>query len=306
MRSQSFERIDAILSRHVPLYDVCIRDLRTGEEARLGTQRPYPIQSCFKLAVMVAALEVLEPGEFERPIAIAPERFSAGAGVLKYLDSTVTMTPLQLIQLMLSTSDATATDVLIDRMGIERVNATLGRLAPGAHIACGLDEMIARFYAIPGATDCKTRTWSQAELATFTDRACELGAADAGQLASLVGGSVALSVRREHSSPSGRSLSVDGRFPPRLTAYVGGGARTFCKTGSLGFCFFCADTVAVLDGPQVIATYALTSAGWRLPAGLVDAVIAIAGLEILRCLCLDPTPNQNWTAEGEALLTGGL
>lgn len=182
--------IAAIFERFTSGYHFYLEDLRSGESVELGERAAWPIGSCFKLAVLIAYFEALAdgslpPDSLEAETLIPPERFSTGGGVVNLLDTPLSLTDRQMLRLMIAASDGTATDVLIDKLGLERVRATLKRAAPDSTLACGLDEMVRRFRDIPGALDCKTRDWTRDEAITFRDATSRLGATHAVDLARL-------------------------------------------------------------------------------------------------------------------------
>ena len=183
---QSSAALTQLFTQHTRLWHFWMRDLRNGEVLELGTRRAYPIGSCFKLAVLMAYFEALqEPAELDTPVLIPPERFRVGAGVINVLDSAVTLTWRQMLHLMLAASDGTCTDWLIARLGLPAVNAVLQRYAPDSHLATDLGDMVAAFRKIPGALDCKTRDFSDAELLAFIDATNAMGSTHAEDLAAL-------------------------------------------------------------------------------------------------------------------------
>jgi hypothetical protein len=183
-------RIAAIFERFTTGYHFYLEDLRSGERVELGDPGPWPIGSCFKLAVLVAYFEALIDGtlpadSLDTETLIPPDQFSTGAGVLSLLDSPIRLTDRHLLHWMLAASDGTATDVLIAKLGLSRVQATLTRLAPDSTLECNLNDMVARFRMIPGALDCKTRVWSPEDAAQFRRATCDLGRTNAANLAGL-------------------------------------------------------------------------------------------------------------------------
>lgn len=183
-------RIAAIFDRFTTGYHFYLEDLRSGDRVELGDPGPWPIGSCFKLAVLVAYFEALidgslPPDSLDTETLIPPESFSTGGGVITLLDSAIRLTDRHLLHWMLAASDGTATDVLIAKLGLARVQQTLSRLAPASTLTCNLNDMVERFRLIPGALDCKTRVWSPDDAMQFRCATCELGQTNAVDLAGL-------------------------------------------------------------------------------------------------------------------------
>lgn len=121
----------------------------------------------------------------DRPIKIAPEQHVNTGGVIKLIDRTISLTPHQLRQLVLTASDANATDMLVAHVGLDAVDRMLRRHAPDSHIASNLANMISAFRAMQASATCKQSGWSDEELCDYTGRVAVLGASHARDLAEL-------------------------------------------------------------------------------------------------------------------------
>jgi len=79
--------------------------------------------STIKVPILAAALDEVDAGRFDlaQPRAIPSQR-TGGSGVLNALPSLHTLTLADLLTLMIIVSDNTATNVVIDLIGMERVN----------------------------------------------------------------------------------------------------------------------------------------------------------------------------------------
>jgi hypothetical protein len=105
----------------------------------LEAERPVPLGSAFKLYVLGALAEAVALGEvaWADEIVITDELKSVPSGVLQDRESGSTVTVLEAAELMISISDNTATDLLIDVLGRERVEeaqADLGHSQPELNI----------------------------------------------------------------------------------------------------------------------------------------------------------------------------
>jgi beta-lactamase class A len=79
--------------------------------------------STIKVPILAAALDEVDAGRLDlaQPAAIPPQR-TGGSGVLQALPYLHTLTLADLLTLMIIVSDNTATNVVIDLIGMERVN----------------------------------------------------------------------------------------------------------------------------------------------------------------------------------------
>jgi beta-lactamase class A len=113
---------------------VWIKDLTSGEEMGFDAGRVFPAASSIKVAILLELYRQVGEGRYrlsDRHRVSAAER-TPGSGVLLELgDGTVEMTLKDLATLMITVSDNTATNILIDRVGMDAVNATLDHLGLG-------------------------------------------------------------------------------------------------------------------------------------------------------------------------------
>lgn len=106
------------------------KDLRTGRELAVGADVPMNTVSVIKLAVMVLAYRDADARRLalaERHI-IRAEEMRQGSGVLRMFTPGLAPTWRDLVTQMIATSDNTATDILIARLGLKRVNRLLDSL----------------------------------------------------------------------------------------------------------------------------------------------------------------------------------
>lgn len=210
-----------------------------------------------------------------------------------------------MVHLMLAASDGTCTDWLIARLGLPAVNGVLKSHAPQSDLPQDLGDMVAAFRQIPGALDCKTRSFSESELLAFVGAVCALGATNAEDLAALVLAAWHNPVPEFLHHDYQRCLALD-RMPPRSKMFVEPGLRLFTKTGSIGRTFFMNDCGVVIDSKtnMEIAHFGYCSAGWRMPSAMAETMGGLIGIEIARALGLNLTLNSDYTSEGAGLLNG--
>ncbi len=119
-------RLDA-LDAQSTLY---AKHLESGREIAVRADEPVNTVSVIKIPVMVLAYRDAEAGRLnldERHV-IAPEEMRRGTGILQSFAVGLSPTWRDLVTQMIITSDNTATDILIARLGLERVNQMLDAL----------------------------------------------------------------------------------------------------------------------------------------------------------------------------------
>ena len=109
---------------------VYVKNLVTGETFARGAEKPVVAASVIKIPVMIEAFRAQAAGEvcLDEIHALADAERMPSCGTLKAMHTGIEMTLLDLVRLMIIVSDNTATNILIRRLGIGRVNATLRAL----------------------------------------------------------------------------------------------------------------------------------------------------------------------------------
>lgn len=108
---------------------VAVQDLTNGRTLLLNADQAFPTASSIKLAVLYELYRQAEEGRVDLAERVRPRGPRvAGSGVLQLLGEEVELTVRDLAVLMFAESDNEATNLLIDRVGMERVNARLDGL----------------------------------------------------------------------------------------------------------------------------------------------------------------------------------
>ena len=113
---------------------VTIEDLKSGERLSLNGDLVFTQASAIKLPLLVELFRQAEDGrhDLDAPVTLTEGDVVPGSGVLRRLTAgQVTMTLLDIATLMIIVSDNTATNMIIDRVGMDQVNETMARLGLG-------------------------------------------------------------------------------------------------------------------------------------------------------------------------------
>ena len=106
-----------------------IVDLRSGATASLDADRAYPAASLFKLPILATVLAEESAGllDDDQLLEVRPEDWTDGSGVLQARVGD-RLPVHELVRLMIQESDNIAALVLLDQVGVGRVNATADQL----------------------------------------------------------------------------------------------------------------------------------------------------------------------------------
>jgi beta-lactamase class A len=106
---------------------VAARDLRRGRALDLNAGERFPSASVIKVCILVELLARAEAGEvrLDDRVRLADAQKVPGSGVLSMLHEGTELTLEDLAHLMICVSDNTASNMLIDRLGCDRINSRL-------------------------------------------------------------------------------------------------------------------------------------------------------------------------------------
>ena len=129
--------MDTILQDLLPRLDalpgeVCVygKDLATGEACAYQADIPVAAASVIKLPILIEAFRQARDGlvRMDEMFSVRPEQKMPSCGALTYLHDGLQVTLKDLCVLMIILSDNSATNILIDYLGIGNVNATMRAL----------------------------------------------------------------------------------------------------------------------------------------------------------------------------------
>ncbi len=111
---------------------IALKDLKTGKNFLLNERDVFPQASSIKIAILLETLKQAEEGrlKLDEFISLEESRKVAGSGVLFYLGRpSLSLSVRDTAVLMIVLSDNTATNLLIDRVGMDAVNKRLDGLS---------------------------------------------------------------------------------------------------------------------------------------------------------------------------------
>lgn len=104
------------------------KNLTTGDTVSIDAMRPVQTASVIKLPLMLQAFEQVKAGKLKLtdPLVLTKENQVGGSGILQFMDSGLRLTLKDTITLTLS--DNTATNMLIDAVGLAPTNEMLSHM----------------------------------------------------------------------------------------------------------------------------------------------------------------------------------
>lgn len=124
-------RLQPLIDGHEGTVTVAVKHLKTGEAFDHDAEKPMPTASLIKMPIMVEAYRQAEAGELDLDtmLTLRDEDKVPGSGVLtKHFSQGVNLSVRDCIRLMIAHSDNTATNMVIDRIGLASTSRTMESL----------------------------------------------------------------------------------------------------------------------------------------------------------------------------------
>ena len=142
---------------------IWVKHLTTGETAGVRDSEIFNSASVIKIPVMVQAFQMAERGELklDERITISKADIRGGSGIFRYHDEGLQPTFRDVLLQMIITSDNTATDLSIAKVGgVARVNAWLKQAgyADGHKLTQTTGELFAKYNALKPTDDRNAKT----------------------------------------------------------------------------------------------------------------------------------------------------
>ncbi|HEY4046005.1 MAG TPA: serine hydrolase [Acidobacteriaceae bacterium] len=129
-QNQLETRIQAIASQHRGSVALFAQNLKTGQTVALKPDEPVQTASVIKLVILYEAIEQVRSGKahLEDQLTLHNADQVPGSGVLLFLDTPATLTLKDALTMMIIMSDNTATNLVIDHLGLASINARAQKL----------------------------------------------------------------------------------------------------------------------------------------------------------------------------------
>jgi beta-lactamase class A len=141
---------------------IWVKHLTTGEEAGTRVSETFNSASVIKIPVLVLAFEMADRGalSLDERIEIRKEDVRGGSGIFRYHDPGLRPTFRDVLLQMVITSDNTATDLAIAKVGgVERVNSWLAEKGfTGLKLVQTTGDLFAKYAALTPADDRNAKT----------------------------------------------------------------------------------------------------------------------------------------------------
>lgn len=120
-------KIQNLTEQSVGTWGITLEDLDTGEKWVSNEHELFYAASVIKVPIMAAVFSAAERAELALTVQIIlkEEDFVGGSGVLQHLTPGTSLSICDIVMLMIIQSDNTATNILIDQVGVEPIVQTM-------------------------------------------------------------------------------------------------------------------------------------------------------------------------------------
>lgn len=124
------KQVEAIAAHHQGKLAFFAKDLKTGATVAVDADVPVQTASVIKVPIMLQAMYEVKAGKhhLDEKLKLTKENQVEGSGVLTMLQPGLELTLQDAITLMIVESDNTATNLVLDDIGIPPVNARIAKM----------------------------------------------------------------------------------------------------------------------------------------------------------------------------------
>jgi beta-lactamase class A len=121
------KKIDTVLTEYTGRWGIVVLNHSNGRKLEINSQMVFPSASMIKVPIMFEVMRqaAAKTISLDQTLIVKDKFRVGGAGILKELRPDIPMTIQELITLMIILSDNTATNMLIDLVGVSSINTTM-------------------------------------------------------------------------------------------------------------------------------------------------------------------------------------
>lgn len=131
------ERLEARIAEHEGTVGLVVLDPVTGESLSIRGDERFPTASNIKVPILLDLFHQVEAGRIRLsdPLVMLDVDRVGGSGILQHFDAPLQITVKDAATFMIAQSDNTATNLIIDKLGVRAVNERMDSLGyPGTRL----------------------------------------------------------------------------------------------------------------------------------------------------------------------------
>ncbi|HET9741592.1 MAG TPA: serine hydrolase [Terriglobales bacterium] len=122
--------IEKLAAEHHGKLALYATNMKTGETIAVDADTPVPTASVIKLTILVEAMKQIKNGKHQLSdkVTLHKDDIVQGSGILQFFDTPLVITLKDALTFMVIESDNTATNLVIDQVGIKNVNDNIAQM----------------------------------------------------------------------------------------------------------------------------------------------------------------------------------
>jgi len=122
--------VEAMAAQHHGKLALYAQNLKSGDTIAIDPDKPVPTASVIKLPILVEAMAQVKTGKhkLDEKITLRKDDLVQGSGILQFFDTPLAITFKDALTFMIIESDNTATNLVIDQVGIKNVNDRIAEM----------------------------------------------------------------------------------------------------------------------------------------------------------------------------------
>ncbi|MBU2584399.1 MAG: class A beta-lactamase-related serine hydrolase, partial [Bacteroidetes bacterium] len=126
--SQLEKKLDSLVKSHNFPIGIAFLDLKSGSKCLINEDVSFPTASAIKIEILAELFERTAKSDFKLTDQVEIKLKVGGSGIIQFFDYTdLKLSYYNLALLMIQQSDNTATNILIDKLGMDEINNTIHR-----------------------------------------------------------------------------------------------------------------------------------------------------------------------------------
>jgi beta-lactamase class A len=123
-------KLEARIAEHQGIVGLVVLDPLTGESLSIRGDERFPTASNIKVPILFQLFHQVEQGRIrlDEPLVMLDVDRVGGSGILQHFDAPLEITVKDAATFMISQSDNTATNLIVDKLGIRAVNERMDSL----------------------------------------------------------------------------------------------------------------------------------------------------------------------------------
>ncbi len=273
-------KVEQIAAESGAKLGVAIHHIETGQEVMLNAGDLFSLASVVKVPILAEAFHQIEEGRMrlDDRWVLTQDVKNLGSGILTQLDNGLPLSVRDLLTLMIIISDNTATDILMNRLGVEAIDRNIHNLGlANIHVAHTLKDIFSDMLpsSDPNQDRTKLAQWENEHGVNKTSWAYHMGpdnnVGSPHDLTCLMGMIFQGQVINRAACDEMLTILLKQQLNDRLPRFLPSGTKVAHKTGTFSGVRNDTGIIYINDHSHVVVT---TMASWDYDSIRKDRIMS--------------------------------